>query len=252
MIYGLTPVQAAQKIVGNLAKIEVNALLQLGIEVLKRQNDGTFLIKMGQHTFTTKSETALEPGREYWVEMQQSKEGIVHLKRPMPKPLLFKAVNHTAFEPGFLERLAREEDPASALKEQLLQALAAAPSKEQFQTLTQLLLSLHQGILSIPLRKSGKKMLLQMRKRGQNGSLNQKSVEFYAAMNNIGPLSGTIVQRGHQKDLRLELHYPKSVRLLKERSAFLKGFENVDIGLAPAPVKPFWETEQPGLLDIKG
>ena len=101
MIYGLTPVKAAQAVLGKLAAIEVNALLQLGIEVLEKQDHQRFLIRMGQHTFTTKSDTPLEPGREYWVEMAQTREGIVHLRRIHPKPLLLQKGFPRASTPGF-------------------------------------------------------------------------------------------------------------------------------------------------------
>ena len=239
MIYGLTPVQAARKTGKRLAKIEVDISPQLGIET-------------GRRSFTTKSERELEPSREYRVEIRRSGEGIVHLKRPISKPPLFKTVAHTAFEPGFLERFTGKREPVSTLKAQLFQALATTPNKKRFQTLTRLFLSLHQGILSVPLHKSGKKMVPRMRKRGQNGSLNQKSVEFHTAMNNLRPINGTIVRREHRNYLELELHYPESVQLLKERSTFLKEFDNIDIGLAPASIKPFLETEQPGILNIKG
>jgi len=56
MIQGLTPLHAAHRILAKLSKIEVNALLQLGIEVLEQKSDGTYSIRMGKHTFQTKSE----------------------------------------------------------------------------------------------------------------------------------------------------------------------------------------------------
>ncbi|RUM46108.1 MAG: hypothetical protein DSY46_00855 [Hydrogenimonas sp.] len=252
MIYGLTPVQASMKFFSRLNQIEINALLQLGIKVLSQEKDGAFLIKMGQHTFTTKSETALQPGREYWVDLHQSREGIVYLKRLLPKPLLLTQLTQPLFDGKFLEELPHKKEPAGAFKEYLLQALASASNKEQFQTLTQLLLALHQGIFSLPIYQDGKKMLLQMRQRKKNKNLNQKSIEFYAAMNNIGPIEGKIVQFEDQCTLTLEVYYPKSVHLLQQHINSLKGFDHININLSSAPIHPFWEGEQSGLLDIKG
>ena len=252
MIGGLTPVTAAQQILGRLASVQINALLQLGIEVLKAHEDGTFLIKMGRHTFTTKSQEPLIPGREYWVQMRQSKEGIVYLDRLIAKPALLKRADFGAFDPKIVEELAQKSDPAGHLKEHLLHQMAAAPRKETFENLAQMLLSLHHGILSLPLKRGGKRMLLQMRRPRRNRDLNQKSVEFYAAMNNIGPLEGKIVQTEEKKHLRLSLYYPKSVALLQKSLEDLEGFASVRIDLAHSPVQPYFDGEKSGLLDIKG
>ncbi|WP_456322890.1 hypothetical protein [Hydrogenimonas sp.] len=252
MIHGLTPLSAAQKTLLGLSKIEVNALLQLGIEVLKARNDGTYLIKLGQHTFTTKSDQPLEPGREYWAQMRQSKGGVIHLQRLMPKPAMLKMADSLSFDLALLENLAKKKDPAGGFRDHLLHQMAAATTKDSFQNLTQLLMSLHQGVVSLPIKEQGRPMLLQMRKKRQNRDLNQKSVEFYAAMSNIGPLVGVIIQTGSRKDLKLFLHYSKSIELLERNKESLHGFATVAIEQSPAAVKPFWDGEKATLLDIKG
>jgi len=252
MIYGLTPVKAAQRVLGKMAAIEVNALLQLGIEVLEKQNPQRFLIRMGQHTFTTKSDTPLEPGREYWVEMDQTREGVVRLKNVHPKPVLLQKHFEEGFTADLFKRLTEKSDPDKAVKEQLIQWMATTTGKEQFQNLTQLLLSLHYGIVTLPFRKEGRKMLLQMRKAQKNEDLNQKSVEFYAAMNNLGPVEGVVCHIGHRNILKLELYYPKSVALLEKRKEALEGFDQIEIRHKADPIPPFWDGEKPGLLDIKG
>ncbi|WP_300364830.1 hypothetical protein [Hydrogenimonas sp.] len=252
MIFGLTPVKATQALLGKLAAIEMNALLQIGIKVLEKQDSQHFLIQMGRHTFTTKSETPLEPGRDYWVEMAQTREGIVHLKRLHPKPHMLQKHFPEHFGSDFLERLTEKPDPSTHLKEQLLQNMASAGSKEQFQNLTQLLLSLHQGIVTLPIEERGKKMLLQMRKKKKREGLNQNSVEFYAAMNNLGPIEGTIHRTEHRQLLKLELFYPKSLVLLEREKEHLNGFDQIEIRLKTESIEPFWDGAQPGLLDIKG
>lgn len=252
MIYGLTPVKAAQALLGKLAAIEVNALLQLGIEVLEKQDHQRFLIRMGQHTFTTKSDTPLVPGREYWVEMAQTREGIVHLRRIHPKPLLLQKTLPEGFDLRFFKEIAKTSDPTERLRERLLQAMATTESKTHFQNLTQLLLSLHQGVVTLPIEERGRKMLLQMRKRKRNEVLNEKSVEFYAAMNNLGPVEGTLYLSGGRRTLVLELFYPKSVSLLEREKGNLEGFDRVEIRHRTEAVHPFWDGERPGLLDIKG
>ncbi|WP_353662275.1 hypothetical protein [Hydrogenimonas sp. SS33] len=252
MIYALTPVKAAQAVLSRMAAIEINAILQTGIEVLDKEAQGRFLIRMGQHTFTTKSETPLLPGRAYWVDMAQTKEGIIQLHHPHPKPLLLQKSFQNLFDEGLLKTFAKKEHPSASLKEHLLHALSAATSKEQFQNLTQLLLSLHHGVVTIPVEKEGRRALLQMRRRKREGDLNQKSVEFYAAMNNIGPVEGRISQGGGKRHLTLSLFYPKSVALLERHAKELEGFDRVEIGLNKSDIAPFWDASSTTLLDIKG
>ena len=252
MIYGLTPVRAAQAVLAKMAAIEVNALLQVGITVLEKDRDGLFLIKMGQHTFTTKSDRPLEPGRDYWARMTQTREGIVHLTRLHPKPLLLQKSFPETFDFSLLENLAEAKEPAKALKEALLQEMAHAASKKEFTGLTQLLLSLHQGVVSLPVRVGGRESLLQMRRGGTNGDLNQKSVEFYASMNNLGPVEGVIRTAGPSRLLELELFYPRSVALLERHKERLQGFDRVDIRLKEKEIFPFWDGDTTALLDIKG
>jgi hypothetical protein len=193
-----------------------------------------------------------DSGHEYWIRMRHSREGIVHLEKLMLKPAMLKMAKTLPIDLDFLKNLAKESDPGGSFKEHLLHQMAAATSKESFQNLTQLLLSLHQGVLSLPMKERGRSMLLQMRKRRQNRDLNEKSVEFYAAMHNLGPLEGIIVQTDSRRDLTLSLHYPESVALLERHIGTLEGFTTVTIKPASAPVEPFWDKERASLLDIKG
>ena len=250
MIFGLTPVQSVQAILNQIAKIEINALLQMGIKVLDAKPDGRYLIQMGQHTFETKSDQPLIPGRTYWVSMSQTKEGVIHLSRLHPKPQLLQKGHF--FELPFLERLAKSPDPAGGYKELVMQQMAHAASKEQFQNLTALLMSMHHGVLSIPLERQGRKSLLQMRKKGSNEKLNQKSVEFYAAMTNLGPVKGLVMQQNQINKVTLKVHYRKSVDFLKRHTEELKGFEWVEIVHHPQTIAPFWDGDSRSLLDIRG
>lgn len=255
MIRGLTPVQAARAVLERIAAVEVNALLQVGLEVLEKDRNGLYLIKMGRHTFTARSDRELEPGRGYWSDIRRTREGTLLLHRLHPKPALLQHKFPKFFDREFLRSLMKQKDPAAAYKGEVLQHLAQAASKEQFQSLTQLLLSLHQGVVTIPVNAEGRQALLQMRqesKRERNEAFNQKSVEFYAGLNNIGPVEGEIRQIESQRHLRLRLYYPRSVKMLEEAAADLQGFQGVDIALAERDIAPLWDGSTQTLLDIKG
>ena len=252
MIQGLTPLHAARQILAGLSKIEINALLQLGIEVLERKGDGTYMIRMGNHTLQTKSETPLVPAKEYWVDMERAKDGVIHLTKLHPKPAMLKKEGFLPIGNRLLADIAEDSDPAEGVKERLVQMMAASQNKESFQNLSQLLLSLHQGILTLPFEERGKRALLQMREGKSDGTLKEKSVEFYAAFNNLGPVEGSIVRHGEKKVMKLEVFYPKTAQLLESLKEELPGFSQISIALRPSAILPFWESDSLGLLDIRG
>jgi len=261
MIYGLNPIQPTKALLSKLSAIEVNALLQLGIKVLKKEGINSFLIQLGRHKFTTKSNTPLETDREYWVQMSQTKDGIIQLKHLHPKPNLmqkylpFNFKDKNFFDENFFDSLTNKSSkPMESLKSQIMQTMATTNSKDEFTTLTQMLLSLHHGVISLPFSEKGKKMLLQMRKKTKkNQELNKNSLEFYAAMNNLGPIEGEIIQLNGSKHLKLKLFYPRSVELLKKESSRLGGFSSIQIIQKETPILPFWDIkDQVCLLDIKG
>jgi len=254
MIYGLKPINATKALLGKLSAIEVNALLQLGIKVLKKEGKDSFLIQLGRHKFTTKSNTPLENGREYWIQMSQTRDGIIQLKHLHPKPLLLQKFSPLQLNLDFFDSISKKNKPLESIKNQIMQTMAATNSKDEFATLTQMLLSLHNGVFTIPVVNNGKKMLLQMRKgKRKSSEFNKESLEFYAAMNNLGPIEGEITLVNGSKHLKLKLFYPRSIGLLKKYSNRLEGFSSINIIQAETPVLPFWDgVNLVSLLDIKG
>lgn len=251
MIYALTPMEAVRAIMANIGRIEVNALLQVGIKVLEEGPKRHYLIQMGSQTFQSKSDQPLKPGVEYWGEITHTKEGIIHLKNLHPKPSLLR--QETFFDFEMVEDLAKKSHPVRHFKEHILHLMAQSQSKEHFQNLTSLLLSMHQQILSLPLKYEGRSLLLQMKSRSEKGKEQRsKSVEFYAALNNLGPLEGVVTVQNHLKEVVLRLFYKKSVQWLKGELLRLKGFERVEVLHSSHPVLPLWDAEGSALLDIKG
>lgn len=253
MIYGLNPINATKSLLGKLSAIEVNALLQLGIKVLKKEGRNSYLIQLGRHRFTTKSNTPLDNGREYWIQMSQTKEGIIQLKHLHPKPLLLQKFSPLEFNESFFDSISKKSKPFENIKDQIMRTMVATNSKDEFSTFTQMLLSLHIGVFTMPVVKNGKKMLIQMRKGKKSDGFNKESLEFYTAMNNLGPIEGEITLLNGVKHLKLKLFYPRSVGLLKKYSSKLEGFSSIKIEQTEEHIKPFWDgVNLVSLLDIKG
>lgn len=253
MIYGLTPINTTKALLRKLTSIEVNAILQVGIKVLKKSDANSFLIQLGRHNFTTKSDIPLETGIEYWAQLSQTKEGIVQLKRIHPKPKLLQKIEFFKFEQELFDSIIKNSKTANSIKDQIIQILAHTNSKDEFESLTQMLLSLHNGILTLPIEEKGKKMLLQMRKRaGRKNESESSSIEFYASFNNLGPIEGEILQANQALHLKLKLFYHRSVSILKKYCDNLEGFSSINIIEKESYILPFWDgSEKNYLLDIK-
>jgi len=249
MIYGLNPVQSTKTLLSKLSTIEVNALLQIGIRVLKKEKRGSFLIQLGRHKFTTKSSTPLEINRDYWVQMLQTKDGIIQLKNLHPKPLLLQNFFSPQLNQDFFNSILKKDTTVDSIKNQIIKAMETTKSKDEFIILTQMLLSLHNGVFTIPLIQNGKKMLYQMRK----SKLNTKKLEFYIAMNNLGPIEGEVTISNGLRHLKLTLFYQRSAELLKKVSKELDGFSSMNIVQTKSHILPFFDdTNLASFLDIKG
>jgi len=137
---------------------------------------------------------------------------------------------------GVLADIAEDSDPAEGVKERIMQMMASTHSKESFQNLSQLLLSLHHGVVTLPFEEHGKRSLLQMRKGKSGETLKEKA----------------IVRHGEERAVKLEVFYPKTARLLEDLKEELPGFSQISVVLRPSTILPFWESDTLGLLDIRG
>lgn len=221
-----------------------NASLPISIDVLETVGYRRYKLKVGHKEMTTKSMKALSNGERYWGNFSEAKDGILTISNLRKKPNLMQ--NDSAFIPmdsfDFLTPFLDAKEPSLILKNWLLEALSVTKEKSSFQTLSSMLLALHEGIVHLPLNIDSRLLLLQWREKQ---ILNEALVEFYLAYDNLGAIKGLI-----QKDGSI------SFESLFERTAI---FLARQLPKAPFEFKiktndtlaPIWEGAH-GLLDIKG
>jgi len=252
MIYALNPVKTAQSTLERLAAIEVNASLQIGIEVVERYENSLYLIALGRHRFTSKSLTTLTPGKRYWVEMGQTREGIIRLERLHPQPAMFAHPTDCEVDAELLETLAQTPDPTLAWRDRLLATMAETSDPDRFRNCARLLLALARGIISLPITLQNRHLLLQLHAPANNRNLNRNKLQWYIAMENLGPMRGTLEMAEEGWRLRMDLFYPRSAALLRKYAAADTDFATIELKTTEHPIAPLWEEEAITLLDIKG
>jgi hypothetical protein len=222
-----------------------NASLPIGIEVLDVLGNGRYKLKVGHKEMVTKSLKILKKSERYWGNLSESKDGILTINTLRKKPALMQ--NDSAFilvdSFDFLTLFLDANEPSLMLKNWLLEALASCEDKNTFNTLSSMLLALHEGTVHLPLKIDSQLLLLQWR---ENQNLNEALVNFYIAYDNLGAIKG---------EINIKKNFVDFESLFERTTIFLSQ------QLSNAPFRsqittndnlvPLWDGTQ-GLLDIKG
>ncbi len=147
-----------------------------------------------------------------------------------------KNVNDGADEPAakadneqqsFDEAISKTDNPASKLKAQLLEEMAKTVTKNDFQILSQVAMSLNKEVFTFVLEDKG---VLQFKKKG-NKELNAKTVEFYSAFETLGPVSGEITHIDGSTSLALNVEFESTYNFLKETLKDLSFFDHKNVSI---------------------
>ncbi|MBO8086566.1 MAG: hypothetical protein J7D61_11060 [Marichromatium sp.] len=223
--------------------IRFNAALPIGIEVLESVGYRRYHLRVGHKEMTTRSVKELKPGERYWGNFSESKDGILTISHLRKKP---KIMQHDegfilldSFD--FLEMFVASKTPSLVFKQWILEALYETEEKALFQTLSSMLLALHEGIVHLPLQVANRQILLQWK---ENQRLNDSWIHFYIAYENLGALGG-MVSSHH---LALEALFERTAHFLSRHDNTLPLALSINTNDA---LLPLWEGES-ALLDIKG
>jgi hypothetical protein len=226
----------------NKNTIQVNSSLAFEVKVIKQLFANRYMLEVGNRQIESKSYMPLDIGKKYWAQMSQSK-GIVQLQHLLKKPeylqekppLIFKN-----FEFAVLKNM-------SVFKKTLLDALATTTSEKEFKFITDIILGLHNNVVTVPFEYRDRYALFQYRNKNKM-SISKNSLEFYAEFVNLGPISGTVATRSGYKELQLEVHFQNTANYLQSQSDAL-GFDIFKIELGKP--QPLFNLNN-SLLDIKG
>ncbi len=219
----------------------------LDIEVLESLGENRYLLNVAGKKLTALSQQKLTPREHYFARFEATKNTQPTLSHLVKIPKLFvklPLLRHLDlfFEPKELARLLGSKEAVQAFKATLLKELAASPTKEHFQALTPLLLSLHQNILSIPLHFYDSYALLQLKKR-YNKKTKKSFLDFYAFFAHLGPISGII----SEYEVKINVAFYET----KEHLEYLSDAIGYDLSIEVSDtIAPLYEAKIERVLDI--
>ncbi|PAF54110.1 hypothetical protein BKH42_02545 [Helicobacter sp. 13S00482-2] len=250
MLKHIKALSELSKIGGEVKNItEFNGTLPILLKVLSKQKNGEFLLKMGNTEISTRSQKELIVGQEYWANMSKSSVGAIILSNLIRTPKMLNMIEKSPlkFIIRDLDKLFQESksDGFREYKDFLLDKLLLVQNRLEFLTLSNLLLSLHNEVLSLVISDGNKNELVQVRK-----SKNKKqSLEFYGLYPHLGEIKGRIYLLERGVGVEIWVLYESVKKILEENKNKLKGFESIAI-YQKKEIVPLFEFEE-GFLDIK-
>jgi len=223
----------------------------LSADVLKNLGDSELLLKSASKEFSVKSEVNLKEGAKVWAKVATlpDKTLLLQSAKSMPKLMQNLALLENKYKLEDLQTLLKAKEPMSTFKKEVLEQLATSSSKEQFNSLTQMLISLNQNILTIPIEYQNYYAILQMKKR-YNKQSKKLSLDFYTALETLGEIEGTISLIDDEVYLHLNVAFEESLKLLEKHIDELSLSSNTTLKLKES-FEPLFNQEGLALLDIK-
>lgn len=223
----------------------------LSADVLKNLGNNELLLKSGVKEFSVKSEINLSEGSKVWAKIATLPDRSLQLldAKVMPKLMQNLLILQDKYRVEDLQTLLKTKEPLSAFKKEVLEQLASSGSKEQFSALSQLLLSLNQSVLTIPIEYQNYYAILQMKKR-YNKDSKKRSLDFYTALENLGEIEGTISLIDGEVYLHMNVAFEESLALLEKAVDDLSFSSKTTLALKES-FEPLFNQESLTLLDIK-
>ncbi len=227
---------------------EVKALMKLAsIDVLKALGDGKYSILLNDKTLTAQSQKPLTTDASYWTQVSQAKNETPQLSNMLKMPLLLKNLQNTPLQYNVreLQNLLKNPKPENILKTQLLEQLSTANTKEEFTNTSNLLLSLQNQTMTIPFNYNGIFSILQYKKR-YNKKNKKTFIDFYAALEKLGPISGLISLKDTHVSIELNVGYEKTKQFLEANMNSL-GYK---LTITTTNIEPIFEPNNNAILDV--
>lgn len=228
---------------------ETKALVKLvSIDVLKSLGDAKYTVLLENKTLTAQSDKPLSEGIKYWSQLTQTKDAQPKLSNLVKIPEFLNNFKNSGLEFSIkeLHTLLSSKKPETILKQNVLEQLSNATTKEEFSNASTLLLSLHNNTFTIPLTFHNYFALLQFKKR-YNTKTKKSQIDFYAALELLGPISGVITLDEAHVSVELSVAFLKTKIFLEDD---LKNFSyNVNITLVEN-IEPLFTIKLNTLLDV--
>ena len=229
----------------NANSIEFNNNLPITITVLEEMRHQQYKLLIGTRKLIAKSKKRLKPKSQYWGDLAETKEGGISITSMHAKPETFNS--NMAFmdveKDSFLQSLMMLKNPLQDIKKSIIKKLAASETtKEEFLTLSYILLAYEKNIFHLPAYIENKKILIQFQRNIE------KNIEFYLAFENLGPIKGIITSYKDKTIIDISMMFKKSYEYIKKALKDLDTNINFSIN---TNIKPLFNSSEL-LLDIKG
>lgn len=228
---------------------EAKALIKLvSVDVLKSLGDGKYTISLDNKTLTAQSEKPLSEGAKYWTQLSQTKNSTPELSNLLKQPQLFKNLQNSSLEYSLkdLQTILSSKKPESIIKQGLLEHLTNASTKDEFTNTSTLLLSLQNQTMTIPINYHNYFSVLQFKKR-YNKKTKKTQIDFYAALEFLGPVSGVISLIGGEVTAELNVAFDKTKQFLEDNMNELSFEVNVSV---IAAIEPLYSANINSILDV--
>ncbi len=217
------------------------------IEVLESLGEKNYLLKMEGKELRAFSKQPLQKGALYYAKLTQPKDAKPTLSHLLKLPSLLLTLKSPqnaplAYDVETLKKVLKSETSLESFKTGLLHKLASSQTKEQFHALSNLLLSLHQNVLSFPVHIFGHFAFFQIKKR-YNKKTKRSFLDFYAFFAHLGALSGVVDERS----VRINVAYEEVAELLRKNAHSLPLELHVSIA---EKIEPLFESNNRQILDI--
>jgi len=228
---------------------EAKALVKLAsIEVLTSLGSKKYSISLNSKQLNAQSEKTLLEGSKYWTQFTQTKNQTPTLSKLLKMPSIMKELqlHSQTYSTKELLNLFKSNNPEKSMKNSLLEKLTTATNKEEFSANSNLLLSLQNSVFTIPLNFHNYFSILQFKKR-YNKKTKKSHIDFYAALEFLGPVSGIISLENSDIKIVLHVAFAKTEEFLQNE---IKNFSyDIEITLVDT-IEPLFESHINSLLDI--
>lgn len=199
-----------------------NTTLPLLLEILQKTQKG-YLLKLGNATMEAKSNANLQIGTKYWAIIKDT-NGEILISNLQKQPKIMESIKHAPlnFTLEDLPKMAKNADFVREFRDNLLDFIINAKSKDEFLLLSNSLLALQQGILNLVIKDKNRRILLQITKQKHH------KIHFSAIFSNLGIINGILY---NNDILHLNVCY-EHIKKLLENNANKLDFSEISISVS--------------------
>ena len=228
---------------------EAKTLIKLlAVDVTKSLGDEKYLIQTLTKEISATSQKPLQEGLKYWVELGTKQHETPVISKFLQQPKILQEFQDLPLKLDIkeLHEILNGKKTIEDFKTTLLSQLCNATSKEDFTQFSNLLLSLMQNTLTIPLYHQQYFGLFQMKKR-YNKTSKKSQMDFYAALIKLGPISGSVMLIEDEIFIDLDVAFTTTKLFLEEN---LKDIRYKITLHVRENIEPLYQFQTNSILDI--